>query len=180
MLLSLTLPIILSAVALFFASFLSWMVIQLHKKDWGKLKNEDDLMAAVQKCNFPVGSYMFPCANSQAEMQTEAFQKRYDTGPRGVLTILPKVNMGQNLALTFAYFLAVSIGLGLLATMAFPPGTGFLSVFAFIFIAGFMVFVAAMVSQAIWFRPRIVGHVIESVAYAAVTAVIFAALWPGA
>ena len=37
MLVSLWLPIVLSAVALFFASFLSWMVLQLHKQDWKKL-----------------------------------------------------------------------------------------------------------------------------------------------
>ena len=35
--LALSLPIILSAVALFFASFLSWMVLKLHDKDWNRL-----------------------------------------------------------------------------------------------------------------------------------------------
>jgi hypothetical protein len=49
-----------------------------------------------------------------------------------------------------------------------------------VFLAAFMTFLAAMVQHAIWFRPRIVGHVIESVAYAALTAAIFAALWPAA
>ena len=75
MLLSLALPIVLSAVALFFASFLSWMVLQLHKKDWVKLEKEEEFMAAAGKCNIPVGSYVFPAA-SHAEMQTEAFKKR--------------------------------------------------------------------------------------------------------
>jgi hypothetical protein len=177
MLLSLALPIVLSAVALFFASFLSWMVLQLHKKDWVKLENEEEFMAAAGKCNIPVGSYVFPAA-SHAEMQTEAFKKRYDAGPRGVMTIMPKVNMGQNLGLTFVYFLAVSLGLAYLATIAFEPGAKFLSVFRFVFTAAFMVFLAAFVQHAIWFRPRIVGHLIESVAYAAITATIFAALWP--
>lgn len=180
MLLSLILPIVLSAVALFFASFLSWMVLQLHKKDWGKLEKEEEFLVAAGQCSIPVGSYMFPCSRSQAEMQSEAFQKKYDIGPRGVITILPKVNMGQNLGLTFAYFLAVSVGLAYLATIAFKPGADFLSVFQFVFTAGVMIFLAAMVQQAIWFRPRIVGHVIESVAYAAITAALFAVLWPAA
>ena len=47
MLLSLILPIGLSAVALFFASFLSWMVFQLHKMDWVKLAKEDEFLAAA-------------------------------------------------------------------------------------------------------------------------------------
>ena len=172
--------VVLSAIALFFASFLSWMVLRLHKNDWVKLNNEDEFLAVAEKCDIPVGSYMFPGASSPAEMQTEAYKKKYDAGPRGVLTILPKVNMGQNLGLTFVYFLAVSVGLAYLASIAFHPGESRISVFRFVFIAGFMTFLASMVQHAIWFRPRIVGHVIESVAYAAITAAIFAALWPAA
>ena len=137
-------------------------------------------MAAVASCDIPQGSYMFPCANSPEEMQSEAFQKRYDAGPRGVITILPKVNMGMNLGLTALYYLAVSFFLGYLASLALKPGADFLSVFRFVFTAGFLALLAALVPQAIWFRPRIVGHVIDSVVFAAIAAVLFAALWPSA
>ena len=44
---SLLVPVIVSAVALFFASFLSWMVLQLHKNDWKKFPNEDAVLAAL-------------------------------------------------------------------------------------------------------------------------------------
>jgi len=173
---SLALPIALCAVALFFASFLSWMVVQLHKNDWKKLANEDEVMATL--ANTPVGSFMFPCSQSMAEMKTPEFQKKYEQGPRGVLTILPKTNMGLNLGLTFLYFLVVSFLLGYLATLALKPGAEFMPVFRFVATAGFMTFLAAMVQQAIWFRPRIVGHVIESIAYAAIIGGIFGAMWP--
>jgi hypothetical protein len=176
MLASLLLPILLCAIALFLASFLSWMVVQLHKNDWKKLGNEDEVMAAV--VNAPVGSYVFPCSQSMAEMKTPEFQKKYEAGPRGILTILPKTNMGLNLGLTFLYFLTVSFLLAYLATMALKPGAEFLTVFRFVSTAGLMTFLAAMVQQAIWFRPRIVGHVIESIAYAAIVGGIFAAMWP--
>ena len=43
MLTSLVWPIVISTVVLFFASFLSWMVLQLHKQDWKKLAKEDDV-----------------------------------------------------------------------------------------------------------------------------------------
>jgi len=36
----------------------------------------------------------------------------------------------------------------------------------------------AIVALSIWFRSRIVGHVIESIAYAAIVGAIFAGLWP--
>lgn len=180
MLVSLILPILLSGVALFFASFLSWMVVKLHIDDWRKIDKEDEFMAATGRCNLPVGSYMFPRPNTPAEMQTEEFKKKYEAGPRGVLTIMPKANMGVNLGLTFLYFLVVSTILGYLATIAFKPGEQFLEVFRFVFTAGFLTFLAAMVQHAIWFRARIVRHVIESVAYAAITAALFAAFWPSA
>ena len=84
MLVSLALPILLSAIALFFASFLSWMILQLHKKDWAKLAKEDEFLAAAAKCDIPPGSYMFPGTCSPKEMQSEEFQKKYAAGPRGV------------------------------------------------------------------------------------------------
>ena len=46
------------------------------------------------------------------------------------------------------------------------------------FLSWMVLQLASMVQHAIWFRPRIVGHVIESVAYAAIIATIFASLWP--
>jgi hypothetical protein len=180
MLTSLVWPIVISTVVLFVASLLSCVALGLHKKDWVKLAKEDDFMAAVKKCDVPVGSYMFPGCESSAEMRSAAFQAKYDAGPRGLMTVLAPANMGQILGLSIGYFLAVSIGLAYLASIAFKPGADFLSVFQFVFTAGLMTFLAAMVAHAIWFRPRIVGHVIDSVAYAALTATIFAAMWPAA
>jgi len=52
MLVTLALPIILSAVALFFASFLSWMVLPFHRQDWIKVAKEDQLLQAL-RVGFP-------------------------------------------------------------------------------------------------------------------------------
>jgi hypothetical protein len=171
---------VLSAVVLFFASFLSWMILQLHKDDWRRIDREEEFLSAVRPFNLPVGSYMFPRPVTPADMKTEAFQAKYAAGPRGVMTILPPTNMGANLAMTMAYFLVVSLTLGYLASVAFPtPGAAtFMNVFRFVFTAGLLAFLASVVQHSIWFRNRIVGHVIESVAYAAIVGVIFAAMWP--
>ena len=115
MLASLWLPIVLSAVVLFFASFLSWMILQLHKDDWRKVDREDEFLAAVRPFNLPDGSYMFPRCSGPEEMKSEAFQAKYKAGPRGIMTILAPTNMGVNLAMTLTYFLVVSLGLGYLA-----------------------------------------------------------------
>lgn len=178
MLTSLALPIILTAIALFFASFLSWMVLQLHKSDWKRIERQDELMAAIRPFNLPVGSYMFPCPVDHKEMQTEAFRAKYAAGPRGIMTILAPTNMGVNLGLTMAYFLVVSFVIAYLASMSLQKGADFLFVFRFVFVAGFLAFLSAVVQHAIWFRNRIAGHVIESIIYAAIAGAIFAAMWP--
>jgi hypothetical protein len=178
MLTELWLPILLSAVALFFASFVSWMVLRLHRDDWRKLEREDEFLEAVRGVGLSRGNYMFPYCGTSAEMRSEEYQRKYEAGPRGVMTILANTNMAVNLALTFVYFLAVSFCLAYLATLALPRGAGFMTVFRFVSTAGLLTFLAAIVQHAIWFRVRIVGHVIESIAYAAIVGAIFAAMWP--
>lgn len=178
MLLMLWLPIVLSAVALFFASFLSWVVSPLHKRDWVKLRGEDELLKTARAINLAPGNYMFPAAETPSEMKSPEHQQKWKEGPRGVMTVFGDVNMGQNLALTFLYFLVVSFCIAYLATIAVPRGAAFLPVFRFVSTAGLLVFLSAIVQHAIWFRCRIIGHVIESIAYAAIVGAIFAALWP--
>ena len=180
MLTSLMMPIMVSTVALFFASFLSWMVVPIHRKDWVKLGKEDDFLQAVGALGIAAGSYMFPGWNTPEEMKSDEYAKKWDAGPSGIITVFSQVSMGKNLGLTFLYFLVVSFCLGYLATLALEPGAGFMAVFRFVSTAGLMTFLSAIVQHAIWFHNRIVGHVIESVAYAGITGAVFAAMWPAA
>ena len=76
MLTNLLLPIIAATVALFFASFLSWMILQLHKKDWVKIGKEDEFMQGMRNCDIPPGNYMFPGCNSPEEAKSEVHQKK--------------------------------------------------------------------------------------------------------
>lgn len=178
MLLSLLIPIVAATVAVFFASFVSWMILQLHRKDWGKLAKEDDFMEAARKCEISVGSYMFPACGCPEEMKSEAFQAKEKAGPRGVMTIYREVNMGKNLGLTFLYFLVCNFCLAYLATLALKPGADFMAVFRFVSTAGLMTYLSAIVAHSIWFRCRIVGHILESIAFAALVGGIYAAMWP--
>lgn len=180
MLMSLLLPVVLSAVALFFASFLSWMILQIHKQDWVKIEKEDEVIAALTAAEVPAGNYMIPGCVDMKDMQREEYTKKWEEGPRGTLALFGKVSMGRNLGLTFVYFLVVSFCLAYLAQLHIPAGAKFMTVFRFVATAGLMTFLAAIVQHAIWFHCRIVGHVIESVLYAVITAAIFGAMWPAA
>lgn len=180
MLVSLLIPVLLSAVALFFASFLSWMVLQLHRDDWIKIEQEDQFLESLKAMNLPRGSYMFPGCKNSEEMKSEEYQRKWKAGPCGIITVFSEVNMGRNLGLTFLYFLVVSFALAYLSTIALSPGAEFITVFKFMTLAGLLTFLSAIVQHAIWFHNRIVGHIIESVLYAVIVGLIFGFLWPAA
>ena len=156
------------------------MVLQLHRNDWRKLEEQDQFIDAVRQAQVRPGNYMFPCCQSAAERKSEAFTRKWQDGPSSVISVFGKPNMGRQLVLTFIYFLVVTFCLGLLASFTLGIGAPFLDVFGFVAIAGLLAFLAAIVQHAIWFGCRIVGHIIESIAYAMITGAIFAALWPGA
>lgn len=179
--LSLWLPILLAGVGTFFASFLSWMILQLHKGDWLKVAGEDELLATLRKLNLPPQSYMIPSCDNPKEMQSPEFQQKWAAGPRGVLTIFAdNGGMGRNLAWTMLMFIVINFTLGYLGTIAFQPGAEFMNVFRFFATAGLLAYLPGIVMHSIWFQCRIVGHVFESLAFALISAVIFAFLWPGA
>lgn len=176
--LSLWLPILLSTIAIFFASFLSWMVFGLHEKDWAKIDGEDQLIDKVREMNIPEGSYMFPGSESNQEMDSPEYQEKYKAGPRGLIQVLPEANMGKNLAMTMLFFLVCNATFAYLAEFALEPGTDGLTVFRFVATIALLTFCASILQHAIWFKNRVVGHVIESIAYALIAGAIFAALWP--
>jgi len=180
MLTSLIVPIVLSAMVLFFASFLTWMVLQLHRNDWIKLAKEEEFLKTMVELDVPQGNYMFPGCDSPAEMKTEEYQHKWENGPSGIITVFPKVGMGKKLGMTVVYFLVVSFCLAYLSTLAIAPGAEFKVVFRFMTTAGFLVFLSSAVQHSIWFHNRIVGHIIESILYAVIVGLIFGFLWPAA
>src|SRR3954470_6606090 len=133
---SLWLPIILSGVALFFASFTAWMLLPHHKGEWKGLPDEDGVMAALRKFNIPPGQYNFPHACNHEEMNTDDF-KRKEAGPSGFLTVWQTwPNMSVNMVCTVLFFTVANFVIGYLAGSVIPPGTSFMSVFRFVGTAG--------------------------------------------
>ena len=61
-LIALWMPILASAVGIFFASFFSWVIIGHHNADWAVLPNEAENVRKLGELNLPAGRYVFPCA----------------------------------------------------------------------------------------------------------------------
>ncbi len=176
---ALLIPILLTAVALFFASFVSWVVVPNHHADWGPMPSEDAVTDALRAANVPPGNYMFPWA-APADRQKPEHLAKTERGPLGVITVFPGMTMGRNLGLTFVSCLVASFLLAYLGTLGLKPGASFREVFRFLSTAAVLTFLTSIVQHSIWFRCRVTGHMLESIVYAVIVGGIFGAMWPAA
>ena len=129
--------------------------------------------------NIQPGNYMFPFCADAEQMKSEAFIQKQKEGPVGVIQIWQETGgMGKQLGCQFLFLLVTTFCIAYLATLGVNAGAEFMEVFRFVGTAGMLIFTAANVPTAIWFRSRIAGHVIDGIAHGLATGVIFALLWP--
>jgi len=180
-LLSLWLPILLSGIALFFASFAAWMILPHHKKEWIGLPNEDAVMRELASDKMPPGQYCFPYAATPADMKSETYKAKMQAGPRGTLTLWKAPpNMGVNMLCTVLFFLVASFVIAYLAAMVLPPGEDRMKVFRFVGTAGVLTYGTANILNGIWFGRKMVSDIVDGIVYGLITGAIFALLWPAA
>lgn len=175
---ALWLPILVSAVLVFVASFLTHMVLPHHKSEFGKLPNEDEVMAALAE--IPAERYMFPFPDDMKQMNSPEFIDRCKRGPNGLVVKFPgPTNMGQNLGLTFLFYLLVGIFVAYIGWHSIDAGSPYLSRFRICGAVAFAAHGLGWMSFFIWFRyGRFWPNFIDSIIYALVTAGTFAWLWP--
>jgi hypothetical protein len=177
---SLWLPILVSGVALFFASFAAWMLLPHHKPEWKGLPNENAVMDTLRNTSVPPGQYMFPFSCKPEDWKSEEFQRRREAGPTGTLTVWQKPpNMGANMLCTVLFFIIANFVIGYLAGIALPPGTDRMKVFQFVGTAGILTYGTANILNGIWFGRKMIADIADGIAYGLITGLIFAALWPG-
>ena len=88
-LVTLWLPIVLSAVIVFLASSLIHMLLPYHRTDFRRVPDEEKAMEALRKFDIPPGDYLVPCAGSPKEMKSPAFVEKLTKGPVAFMTIMP-------------------------------------------------------------------------------------------
>lgn len=182
---SLWLPILVSTVLVFIASFLIWSVLPIHKGDFRRLPSEATLLDTLRKQGAEPGLYLFPYAGDRAAMKDPEYVERMRSGPVGLLTLarpgMP--SMARNLSQWFVYVLVISIFVAYLASRTVPPGAQYLEVFRVAGTVAVLAYSAAAVPAAIWFwRPwKVVAKdVLDGVVYGLLTAGVFGWLWPAA
>jgi hypothetical protein len=180
---SLWLPIILSAIVVFIISSIIHMVLPYHKSDFKKLPAEDEVLENLRKSTIPPGEYMFPFSTDLKERNTEEFRDKMNKGPIGILNVFPAgtFGMGSSLAMWFVYCIVVGIFAAYIAGRALQPGVMYLSVFRFVGATAFIGYGLALVQDSIWYRrswAATLKSIFDGLIYALFTAGIFGWLWP--
>lgn len=179
------LPILLSGVAVFFVSFLMWMVMPHHKGDWKKLPDEDALMDALRTQGAKGGTqYAFPHCASGASMKDPVWMAKFERGPKGFLIMRPDgpLSMGRSLVTSFLFNVVTAALVAYVATMAIPAGAEKAFVFRFVMTVAFLANSMGLVWGAIWFDRSwgsTLREMFDGAVYAAATAAVFVFFWPG-
>ena len=180
---SLWLPIAISAVIVFFASFIVHMVLPFHRKDFRKFPNEDDVLEALRRMNVPPGDYIAPHMGGPEGMKDKVMQEKFLRGPVFTATFMPPgpISMGPQLAQWFGFCLVVSLFAGYIASRAVPPGAEYLRVSQIASTTAFLGYVMARWADAIWYKRSVATQVratIDGLLYALLTGGVFGWLWP--
>jgi len=146
---ALWLPILLSAVIVFFASFIMHMLLAYHKSDYRKLPDEDCVTDTLRSAGVTRGpAYFFPYFSFK-EMKSAPVIEKMKRGPVGLLTVLPSgpPAMGKNMVQWFLYCVVISIFAAYLSGRLLTPGTPFWQVFRVI---GTVAFLGCTVRRREW------------------------------
>lgn len=181
-LVSLWMPIVLSAIAVFVASSVIHMLLGYHASDWTKVPQEDAVQDALRPFKLAPGDYMLPRQDSMAHMNSPEFKAKLEKGPVLVLTTwTPTAGMGTNLVHWFIYSIVVGIFCAYTAGLMAPPGTPYMLVFRVVGAVAFASYALALAQHSIWYHRRwstTLLSMFDGLIYALLTAGIFGWLWP--
>jgi hypothetical protein len=183
LLMSLWIPILVSAVIVFVASSIIHMVLPFHRNDLLKLPKEDEVLEALRRFDLPPGDYVAPHAGSPEGMKKPEFIEKMNKGPVVIMTIARggPPSMGASLSLWFLYSVVVSFFAAYIAARALGPGAHYLAVFRFAGCAAFMGYSLALLQNSIWYRRNwgtTLKSVLDGLVYGLLTAGTFGWLWP--
>jgi hypothetical protein len=182
-LMSLWLPIVLSAVLVFVASTILHMVLPFHKGDYRKLPSEEAVMEAMRKFNIPPGDYLVPCAGSPKDMNSPAFLEKMTKGPVAMMTIRPngRPSMAGPLVKWFVYCVVCGVFAAYIAGRALGPGAHYLAVFRFAGCTAFAAYSLALWQDTIWYGRNwatTLKSTADGLIYGMLTAGTLGWLWP--
>ena len=182
-LMSLWIPIVLSAVIVFIASSVIHMFMTYHKGDFAAVPSEDKAREALRAADIPPGDYIVPYAGSTKAMGEPEWIQMATDGPNVFLTVIPNgiPSMGKSLGQWFAYCIVVGIFAAYIAGHALEPGAEYRPVFRYVGTVAFLGYSLALVQVSIWYHRNwgmTLRTMFDGLVYALLTAGTFGWLWP--
>jgi len=179
----LLIPIVGSAVLVFFASAIIHMVLPIHKSDYKQLPDEEGFRAALNKSPAGPGQYVVPYCSDMKEMASDAMKAKQNQGPNAVMILRPTgvVSMGPLLGRWFLVCLVTSFTIALVVCGTLPAGSDYMSVFRPVAVAGFLAYGYANMAHSVWFgRPWSIAFkdLFDALVYGCLTAGMFGWRWP--
>lgn len=172
-------PIVLSAILVFVASSLIHMFLPIHRGEWHKLPNEEEVRNVLK--GTPPGQYMIPFGTME-EMKDPAFLEKMKEGPNGTIVLWAgPLQMGKKLLQTFLFYLVVGVFVAYIGWFSLPEGPEYLKVFQICGAAAFMGHGLGWIPQMIWFggsSRSFWTFLFDAVVYTGLTAGTFGWLWP--
>ena len=180
---SLWLPILVSAVIVFILSSIIHMVTPFHKGDLKALPREDDVMNALRAFAIPPGDYGMPRAGSMEQMKSAAFLDKMRKGPVAFMTFRAPgpFSMNSTLVLWFIYSIVISFFAAYIGSVTLAPGTPYLKVFQIVGCVAFIGYALALPQGSIWWGKNwgsTIRTMIDGLIYGLMTGGTFGWLWP--
>ena len=180
---SLWIPIVLSAVIVFVASSIMHMVLTYHRNEYKKLPDEDALLKAMQEKQIAPGFYAFPHHSGPKEMKSPGMIEKFNKGPVGLLTVIPNgpPAMGKYLSLWFGFCLLMGVFVAYVTGRTVVAGAHYLIVFRVAGTVAFMGYSVGQIMDSIWkgqLWSTTVKHMFDGLVYSLLTAGTFGWLWP--
>lgn len=182
-LMSLAVPIVLSAVLVFVLSSVIHMVMTYHRADFRGLPKEDEVLETFRRLNVAPGDYVAPYCDSPESMKDPAYLEKMKRGPGLVVTVwqTSSFNMGATLGQWFVYLLVVSFFTGYVLSRVFGEGANYMEVFRIAGTVAFMGYALGMPQANIWYQKgwgSTLRSMFDGLLYGLVTAGTFGWLWP--
>lgn len=173
--LTLWLPVVASAVIVFFAGAVIWMVMPWHKSDWNRTSDEEAVRAALSSTE--PGMYSVPnCPPDQ--FNDPEMQQKFIDGPQAFITVVPSglPQMGGKLLMMFLYNLFVAVLCAYILSRTMSAGADYLSVFRITGAVAFIAYGVAYIQESIWFGRRwsmTIKTFLDALIYAVLTGGVF-------
>jgi hypothetical protein len=148
---TLWLPIVVSAAVVYIAGAAIWMVMPWHKTEWKKTPAEEAVREALKGC--PPGMYTVPNVRDSADYKRPEVQQKFVDGPQAFITVVPSglPRMGGKLVMMFVYNLLVATLCAYMVSRTLPPGADYLAIFRISGTVAFIAYGMAYIQESIWF-----------------------------